>query len=149
MSAAVSYSVSDGLGMFSNSEGKKASGGLPMNVILALTAAELVVFETEAGMTKYSAAVLMPPRPRVDPELLRQKPELVAELREVPLAHLVGSATFSPALGEPSYWAETRFAFPVGPLRCFVTRISAVPMSGESGLYISSRYKNMTTSSAR
>ena len=51
MSTAVSYSVSDGLGMFSNSEGKKASGGLPMNVILALTAAELVVFEMKAGMT--------------------------------------------------------------------------------------------------
>jgi len=51
MSTAVSYSVSGGLGMFSNSEGKKASGGLPMNVILALTAAELVVFEMKAGMT--------------------------------------------------------------------------------------------------
>src|SRR6185312_5347385 len=51
MSTAVSYSVSGGLGMFSNSEGKKASGGLPMNVILALTATELVVFEMKAGMT--------------------------------------------------------------------------------------------------
>jgi hypothetical protein len=51
MSTAVSYSVSGGLGMFSNSEGKKASGGLPMNVILALTVAELVVFEMKAGMT--------------------------------------------------------------------------------------------------
>ena len=51
MSAAVSFAVSDGLGMLSNSEGKKASGGLPMNVILALTASELVVYEMKAGMT--------------------------------------------------------------------------------------------------
>ena len=50
-SAAVSFAFSDGVGMFTDSEGKKASGGLPMNVILALTAAELVVFEMKAGMT--------------------------------------------------------------------------------------------------
>src|SRR5262245_62080509 len=51
MSTALSFAVSDGLGMLGNSEGKKASGGLPMNVILALTASELVVFEMKAGMT--------------------------------------------------------------------------------------------------
>ena len=50
-SAAVSFAFSDGVGMFADSEGKKASGGLPMNVLLALTAAELVVFEMKAGMT--------------------------------------------------------------------------------------------------
>ncbi len=50
-SAALSFAVSDGVGMFADSEGKKASGGLPMNVILALTASELVIFEMNAGMT--------------------------------------------------------------------------------------------------
>ena len=50
-SAALSFAVSDGVGMFTDSEGKKASGGLPMNVILALTASELVIFEMKAGMT--------------------------------------------------------------------------------------------------
>jgi hypothetical protein len=50
-SAALSFAVSDGVGMFTDSEGKKASGGLPMNVVLALTASELVIFEMKAGMT--------------------------------------------------------------------------------------------------
>jgi hypothetical protein len=50
-SAALNFAISDGIGMFTDSEGKKASGGLPMNVILALTASELVIFEMKAGMT--------------------------------------------------------------------------------------------------
>ncbi len=48
MSAAVSYAFSDGIGMWRDGQGKKASGGLPMNVIMALTASELVVFEYKA-----------------------------------------------------------------------------------------------------
>jgi hypothetical protein len=34
---------------------------------------------------------------------------------------------------------NARRTFPVGPLRCFATMISAVPWSADSGLYVSSR----------
>lgn len=66
MSAAVSYAFSDGVGMFRDSQGKKASGGLPMNVIMALTASELVVFEYKAkgmgGTLKLGDALIREPR---------------------------------------------------------------------------------------
>ena len=43
-------------------------------------------------------------------------------------------------VGEPRVVPmKTRRFMPVGPLRCLATIISAVPVSGESGLYTSSR----------
>ena len=75
MSTAVSFAFSDGVGMLSNSEGKKASGGLPMNVIVALSASELVVFEMKAGMTgslKLADPLRRWPRAAVSAELAGQ-----------------------------------------------------------------------------
>ena len=46
MSTALAFAFSDGVGMLGASEGKKASGGLPMNVIMALTASELACSST-------------------------------------------------------------------------------------------------------
>ena len=76
MSTALAFAFSDGVGMLGTSEGKKASGGLPMNVIMALTASELAVFEYKAkgmgGTLKLGDALLRSPRAGVRAEITGQ-----------------------------------------------------------------------------
>ncbi len=66
LSTALAFAFSDGVGMLGSSEGKKASGGLPMNVIMALTTSELAIFEYKAkgmgGTLKLGDALLRAPR---------------------------------------------------------------------------------------